>query len=67
MIITKFYSVEIKKPIVQYIQILPETGSGTVPVMDISKGYQVTQSVMDLVVKKAKKCKTKLKKPVTRV
>ena len=67
MIITKFYSVEIKKPIVQYIQILPETGSGTVPVMDISKGYQVTQSVMDLVVKKAKQCKTKLKIPVTPV
>jgi len=55
MIIAKFYSVEIKKPIVQYLQILPETvdsGVVPVPVMDITKGYQVTQSVMDLIEQK---------------
>ena len=55
MIIAKFYSVEIKKPIVQYVQILPETvdsGVVPVPVMDLTKGYQVTQSVMDLIEQK---------------
>ena len=55
MIIAKFYSVTIKKPIVQYLQILRETvdsGVVPVPVMDITKGYQVTQSVMDLIEQK---------------
>ena len=55
LIIKKLYSVEIRKPIFQYIQILPETvGSSVapVPVMDVSRGYQVTQSVMDLIAQK---------------
>merc|ERR1712071_436297 len=55
LIITKLYSVEIRKPIVQYIQILPETvrrGVIPVPVMDVSRGYQVTSSVMDLIQQK---------------
>ena len=55
MIITKFYSVEIEKSLFQYVQILPEivdSGVAPIPVMDITKGYQVTQSVMDLIEQK---------------
>jgi len=52
LIIKNVYSVEVRKPIVQYLEIRPEldaSGVSPVPVMDVSRGYHATHSVMDLI------------------